>query len=72
VVKKLNVGSVIKSSRYKYQMSQSDLATKSGVPQTTISDIEHGANPTWTTVAKLAEVLDLKIEDLLDKKIKEV
>lgn len=46
-------------------MSQSDLAIKSGVPQTTISDIEHGANPTWNTVKKLAIVLDLKIEDFL-------
>lgn len=63
----LNIGIVIKDSRHKYKMSQSDLALKSGVPQTTISDIEHGANPTWNTMAKLAKVLDLKTEDLLSE-----
>jgi len=63
----LNIGIVIKASRHKYKMSQSDLALKSGVPQTTISDIEHGANPTWNTMAKLAKVLDLKTEDLLSE-----
>lgn len=63
----MNIGIVIKDSRHKYKMSQSDLALKSGVPQTTISDIEHGANPTWNTMAKLAKVLDLKTEDLLSE-----
>jgi DNA-binding XRE family transcriptional regulator len=67
VVKALNIGLIIKSSRCKHKMSQSDLALKSGVPQTTISDIEHGANPTWSTVSKLSTALNLKIEDLLVK-----
>lgn len=65
MVRVLNIVIVIKASRHKYQMSQSDLALKGGLPQTNISYIEHGANPTWNTMAKLAKVLDLKTEDLL-------
>lgn len=61
----LNIGIVIKASRHKYQMSQSDLGLKGGLLQTNISDIEHGADPTWNKMAKLAKVLDLKTGDLL-------
>jgi DNA-binding XRE family transcriptional regulator len=56
---------LIKSYRAKRGLSQVALADQSGVPQTTISDIEHGNNPNWETMKKLARVLNITVEDLM-------
>ncbi|WP_139008982.1 helix-turn-helix transcriptional regulator, partial [Lactococcus lactis] len=44
----------IRELRQKLGLSQSALADKSGVPQTTISAIESGTNLTYETAKKLA------------------
>jgi DNA-binding XRE family transcriptional regulator len=44
--------------RDKHQLTQVELAEKTGIPQAQISRIERGAiSPTTTTLAKLAEAL---------------
>lgn len=50
--------------REKHQLTQVELAEKTGIPQAQISRIERGAiSPTTTTLAKLAEALgaDLRL-----------
>lgn len=55
----------IRELRQKLSLSQSALADRSGVPQTTISAIENGTQPKANTLAKLSQALNVSMEDLL-------
>lgn len=63
----MNIGQLIKERRSKLKMSQSVLAKKIGVNVATISRWETGniANMKRNHVAKLSEVLNIPIEDLM-------
>ncbi|MGN5468074.1 helix-turn-helix domain-containing protein [Lactiplantibacillus plantarum] len=54
----------IRELRQKLGLSQSALADKSGVPQTTISAIESGTNLTYETAKKLAHALGVSTDEL--------
>ncbi|ASN59797.1 transcriptional regulator [Latilactobacillus curvatus] len=54
----------IRELRLSLGLSQSALADKSGVPQTTISAIESGTNLTYETAKKLAKALGVSTDDL--------
>jgi len=64
---KNNIGDNIKKLRAKLNLTQDDLARKSGVKYTTLSKIESGVvtKPTVYIVAKIAKSLNVSIEDLL-------
>lgn len=49
----------LKAARLEAKLTQEELAAKSGVEQTTISNLETGRvqSPSWATVAALAEAL---------------
>ena len=51
----------LRTARTKAGLTQEELAEKSGVEQTTISNLETGRvqSPQWDTVAKLADALGL-------------
>lgn len=56
------LGELMSSRRQELQMSQSELAQETGIPQADISRIECGhANPTLKTVEKLMSALNLRI-----------
>lgn len=61
------IGDNIKKLRAKLNLTQDDLARKSGVKYTTLSKIEAGfvTKPTVHIMAKIAKALDVSIEDLL-------
>jgi transcriptional regulator with XRE-family HTH domain len=46
-------------------MSQTQLSELSGVPQTTISAIEHGVKTSAINLNKLANALNISMEDLI-------
>ncbi|WP_307836812.1 helix-turn-helix transcriptional regulator [Priestia megaterium] len=56
----------IKEKRLEKNWSQTYLAQLSGVPQPTISQIENGTRqyPTFENMKKIAEALDLRLEDI--------
>lgn len=54
----------IRELRQKLGLSQSALADKSGVPQTTISAIVSGTNLTYETAKKLARALGVSTDEL--------
>ncbi|EEI19604.1 hypothetical protein G8J22_02418 [Lentilactobacillus hilgardii] len=54
--------------RDKQKLSQTDLAVKSGVKQSTISSIERGVDPTGRTLRKLAQALNVTTDELLNMK----
>jgi len=56
----------IKEKRLGKKWSQTYLAQLSGVPQPTISQIENGTRqyPTFENMKKIAEALDLRLEDI--------
>ena len=64
---KSNIGDNIKKLRAKLDLTQDDLARKSGVKYTTLSKIESGVvtKPTVLIMAKIAEALNTSIEHLL-------
>jgi DNA-binding XRE family transcriptional regulator len=64
---KNNIGDNIKKLRAKLNLTQDDLARKSGVKYTTLSKIESGVvtKPTVHIIAKIAKALNTSIEDLL-------
>ncbi len=64
---KNNIGDNIKKLRARLNLTQDDLARKSGVKYTTLSKIESGVvtKPTVQIVAKIAKALSVAIEELL-------
>jgi len=64
---KNNIGDNIKKLRAKLNLTQNDLARKSGVKYTTLSKIESGVvtKPTVYIIAKIAKALNTSIEELL-------
>jgi len=64
---KNNIGDNIKKFRAKLNLTQDDLARKSGVKYTTLSKIESGVvtKPTVHIIAKIAKALNASIEELL-------
>lgn len=45
-------------------LSQPELAVKSGVPVSTISDVERGAEPKVVTAIRLARALVVRVEQI--------
>lgn len=64
------LGDSIKELREKNKLTLKELADKSGVGQSTISDIETGKakNPKAETLSKLASVFNISVDELLFKK----
>ena len=64
---KNTIGNNIKKLRAKLNLTQDDLARKSGVKYTTLSKIESGVvtKPTVHIMAKIAKSLNVSIEELL-------
>ena len=61
----------LKKLREKQSLSLSDLAQKSGVNRITIHRIENGKQkPMPRTVRKLAEALEVKVEELTSNRVK--
>jgi transcriptional regulator with XRE-family HTH domain len=55
----------IRTLREAQQLTQEDVAYDAGITPGTLSRIEGGrANPTWTTVERIAEALDVSLVDL--------
>ncbi len=65
----MNVGEQIRLFRHKRGMTQTQLSIKSGLPQTTISNLEaQGTDPTGKTLRKLAQALGVTTDELLNMK----
>jgi len=61
-----NIGQKIKSERLKKSLKQIELAKRSGISNTYLSDIEVGrTTPSIKTLMKIAEVLGIDYIDLL-------
>jgi len=57
-----SLGQLLLTRRQELQLSQSELADETGIPQADISRIECGkSNPTIKTVEKILDALDLKL-----------
>lgn len=54
----------LKKYRQKAGLTLSELAELSGVPVSTINDIEHGAEPRVVTAIFLAKALNVSVETL--------
>jgi transcriptional regulator with XRE-family HTH domain len=62
---KKNLGKNIKFFRFRRQLSQADLAEKSKISITSLSDIERGNNfPQAKTLCNLAQALDVEVWSL--------
>lgn len=63
------IGSKIKKLRLEKDMTQEELAVKAGIPYATLIKIEGGAvkNPTINTLQKLAQALEVSVDELLIK-----
>lgn len=63
-----NFGAVVKSRRLGLALSQEELAHRSGLHRTYITDIERGArNITLKNVKKLSEALQISLSDLFSQ-----
>lgn len=62
----MNIINKIREKRLEKSWSQLELAERSGVPQSSISQIERGnrKNPTYENIKKIAKALDIKLEEL--------
>lgn len=61
------IGQRLRAAREKAEMTQAELADESGVPQSTISEIESGGvrEPKAAPLARLAAALDVTLADLV-------
>jgi len=68
----MTIQQLIKSRRLYLNLTQTELANKSGVKQNYISDIEHGkSTPTLETVNKLLKALGVdSVEKLIENEFK--
>lgn len=66
----MNIAESLKQARKRKGLTQDELAYRSGVSQSAISDIESGkrTNPTADTLGCLAAALDVSILALYDPK----
>jgi transcriptional regulator with XRE-family HTH domain len=61
----LGLGSVLREARSERRVSQEELGLRTGVHRNYIGGIERGErNPSVTTIATLADALDLKLSEL--------
>lgn len=61
----LGLGSVLREARAERRVSQEELGLRTGVHRNYIGGIERGErNPSVTTIATLADALDLKLSEL--------
>lgn len=67
--KSQHIGEIIQELRKKKDMTQEELAQKSGVSYTTLIKIERGSvqNPTVKTIKRIADALDASVDLLLGK-----
>jgi len=66
----MNVGSRIKQLREKLGLSQSELAHRAGVAQSTLSYLESGIkSPSIDTLLQICDALGVSISELLGKEI---
>jgi len=65
--KKANIGSIIQKLRKEANLTQEELALKSGIPYTTLIKIEGGQvqNPTIKTIKKIADALGVSLDNLV-------
>ncbi|MBN1618399.1 helix-turn-helix transcriptional regulator [Candidatus Dojkabacteria bacterium] len=58
----------IKRARKKLELTQEQLAVKAGIPYATLSKIESGqvTNPTVSTLKKIADALNISMDDILN------
>ncbi|HRN70083.1 MAG TPA: helix-turn-helix transcriptional regulator [Candidatus Woesebacteria bacterium] len=58
----------IKRARKKLGLTQEQLAVKAGIPYATLSKIESGqvTNPTVSTLKKIADALNISVDDILN------
>ncbi len=59
----------IKELRKKHKISQEELARKAGITYSTLIKIESGANdnPTIKTIKKIADTLDVSLDELVGR-----
>ena len=63
----MTIGEIIRTAREEKNLNQSQLAAKAGISQATVNYLETGKlNPGFTTIVKIAKVLDLNLEDLTE------
>jgi transcriptional regulator with XRE-family HTH domain len=61
----LGLGSVLREARAERRVSQEELGLRTGVHRNYIGGIERGErNPSVTTIATLADALDVKLSEL--------
>lgn len=67
--KSQHIGEIIQELRKKKDITQEELAQKSGVSYTTLIKIERGSvqNPTVKTIKRIADALDASVDLLLGK-----
>ena len=65
--KSQHIGEIIQELRRKNDMTQEELALKSGVSYTTLIKIERGSvqNPTVMTIKKIADALGVTVDIIL-------
>lgn len=64
----ISLGAVVKSRRLDLALSQEELAHRSGLHRTYITDIERGArNITLKNVKRLSEALQMSLSDLFSR-----
>ena len=63
----MTIGEIIRTAREEKNLNQSQLAAKAGISQAPVNYLETGKrNPGFTTIVKIAKVLDLNLEDLTE------
>ncbi len=62
-----NIGTKIQGLRKEANLTQEELAQKSGIPYTTLIKIEGGQvqNPTIKTIKKIADALGVSLDNLV-------
>lgn len=59
---------LIKQKRFELGISQNELANRTKISRTLLSNIENEkANPTTRTLQKIAKALDVKVSDLIEE-----
>lgn len=68
---KVTVGTKIKWWRKKKKLTQDALSKKANIPYTTLAKIESDViqNPTLETITKIAEGLEISLDELTNKKL---